>query len=89
MDLDTGPRLDPLRTPNQRLLMDIDSEHPFQSSPDSFNQIDGNGNKNNALNPAHKRANSSLNQLSQSCHNRNSTLFHFKLPVNVDNTARR
>jgi hypothetical protein len=85
MNSDTEPDLPP-RTPENPLAqsnMDIDSDLPLQSSPDP---LEVNGNK--PLNPAHKRHNSSLNQLSQSRHQRNPTLFNFKVPVNVSESAK-
>jgi hypothetical protein len=88
-DLDTRPGLRPdlpPKTPNnlRQSEMDIDCDY-LQSSPDPLNEIS----TNNTLNLAHKRHNSSLNQLSQSRYKRNLTLFNFKMPINVDNIAKR
>jgi hypothetical protein len=65
--------------------MDLDSEHLLQSSPDPLNEP----NRHRLLNPSHKRHNSSQDQLSQSRHQRNPTLFNFKMPVNISESAKR
>jgi hypothetical protein len=70
MDPDTGPDSPP-RTPGNpstQSAMDLDSEPPLQSSPDPLNEPHG----HKPLNTSHKRHNSSQDQLSQSCHQRNS-----------------
>jgi hypothetical protein len=64
--------------------MDLDSEL-LQSSPDPLNEPNG----HRLLNPSHKRHNSSQDQLSQSRHQRNPTLFNFKMPVNISESAKR
>jgi hypothetical protein len=86
MDPDTGPDSPP-RTPGNpstQSAMDLDSE-PLQSSPDPLNEPNG----HRLLNPSHKRHNSSQDQLSQSRHQRNPTLFNFKMPVNISESAKR
>jgi hypothetical protein len=64
--------------------MDLDSEL-LQSSPDPLNEPHG----HRLLNPSHKRYNSSQDQLLQSRHQRNPTLFNFKMPVNISESAKR
>jgi hypothetical protein len=87
MNQDTGPD-SPQRTPGNsstQSAMDLDSEHLLHSSPDPLNEPNG----HRLLNPSHKRHNSSQDQLSQSRHQRNPTLFNFKMPVNTSESAKR